>query len=135
VQNLTLTILCFGVLFLALVAVEGLMPSQIRAPALEAQHLDAQVFVLGDQMTVHNSGPGAWSNCSANLNMHGFSLGYTLQMGAIPARDTKVISLTEFADSDGNRFNPAALKVLNLLLHCSTPKGDGSFYSEVQGPK
>jgi outer membrane lipoprotein-sorting protein len=66
---------------------------------------------------VTNQGSTSWSNTQICLNPPGgFTLdkGYTLKVGTIAPGETKTVTVSQFAKSDGTIFNPDTTKVLTV---------------------
>jgi hypothetical protein len=73
---------------------------------------------------VENRDTFPWTNCLLSLNSHGIS-GYELEVESIEPGLTEAALLqsVEFADPDGNKFDPSTDKVATLDLDCESTHG------------
>jgi len=85
-------------------------------------------------LRVENRDTFPWTHCQLSLNSHGIS-GYDLEVESIKPGLTEAVLLQsgEFADSNGQRFDPSADKVSTLDLDCETP-GGRLYYQGKFGP-
>jgi hypothetical protein len=109
-------------------AAEPATPAEL--PSLKVEFSLPEGAALG----VENKDTADWKKCEAYLNGHGFSLGYKLALGSIAAGETRTYPLSEFADSDGKRFDPYSLKVLTGYISCTTPRGEQSYAAKSSYP-
>ena len=84
----------------------GIYP-QARA---EDQPLPAAVHFNGSQFTLHNLGDDTWSDVRVSINQGLVGGGYRLDVGTVTSRGVITAGALQFANSDGERFNPADLK-------------------------
>jgi hypothetical protein len=89
------------------------------------KHLDVSIRASATELMVTNDSPDAWRSGHIWLTEQS-SLGpspYKLEMGKIDAHGTKIFQLHDFADGDGRRFDPFALKLHLLLVSAETASG------------
>jgi hypothetical protein len=86
------------------------------------------VRFTGTQFIITNNDSFAWSNCKLEINSKVFGSGYTYVGANIAAGATYSVGALQFANGDGQRFNPFTLKPQNLSISCNTPNGRGFYY-------
>ena len=92
--------------------------------------LNGNVRFTGTQFVVMNLDSFAWSNCEFEINPKTFSSGYTYKAGTIPSSGVATVGALQFANGDGERFNPFTYKPTGVLVSCDTPKGHGYYSGE-----
>ncbi len=91
----------------------------------------ADVRFTGTQFEIQNSDSFDWANVKLEINRPGvFSEGYVLKVERIEAGATYTAGAMQFANSDGERFNPFTHKLQNFTLSCDTPRGVGIYHGE-----
>ncbi|HSX80449.1 MAG TPA: hypothetical protein VLQ80_18000, partial [Candidatus Saccharimonadia bacterium] len=48
---------------------------------------------------------------------------FTYKFSKLRAGDTREINLSDFTKPDGTRFNPSSIKLIRILIVCTTPRG------------
>ena len=96
-------------------------------PSASGVDLTASVNFDGAQFTIVNGDSFAWSECKLDLNGGLIRSGYVLNAGRLDAGSTYTVGAAQFANGDGERFNPFTMKPQNLFVICDTPRGRGSF--------
>jgi zinc-ribbon domain len=100
----------------------------------EEAELKASVRLTGTQVEIRNTGTFVWENTELQINgtfaLFGSGKGYRLSVGDVPPAKTLKFGLMQFANSDGERFNPFARKVQSLSISAKTPHTIGFWYSE-----
>lgn len=91
-------------------------------------HLNAGVTFSGTQFIIQNNDSFDWTNVKLEVNSKTFSSGYILKSGRIAAGETYTVGAMQFANSDGEKFNPFSHKPLNFSIWCDTAKGKGLYY-------
>jgi hypothetical protein len=81
----------------------------------------------GRRFIIRNADPFNWSNVKMELNSGFFSGGYELKHPVITGHTTYTVGALQFADSDGNRFNPFRMRPQKLTIIAETPDGH-AFY-------
>jgi hypothetical protein len=102
---------------------------------IEEKALSAAITFNGafDTFHIENQDSFPWSNCEFDLNPHGLSSGFSIDVAKITpgAEHAVAIEVTEFADGEGKRFDPVTHKVVAIVAQCDTPEGrryfSGSF--------
>lgn len=90
--------------------------------------LNASVKFTGNQFVITNADSFTWSNCKLEVNSKVFSSGYKYEGATLRAGETYTIGAMQFANSDGERFNPFTHKPQSFSLYCDTPRGKGHYY-------
>ena len=90
--------------------------------------LHAAVSFSGAQFVISNNDDFDWTEVKLEVNSHGFTSGYTLHATRIAALETYTVGAMQFANSDGERFNPFTHKPQTFSVWCDTPNGKGSYY-------
>ena len=75
-----------------------------------------------------NRDPFDWTDCKLEVNPGFLSGGYELRAGLLRSGDTYTVGAMQFANSDGERFNPFSHKAQAFSIRCSTPKGRAGYY-------
>jgi hypothetical protein len=112
VRSLLLSLL--GVVaFIGVFVVIGFMASPSQA-------LRADVGIEGPDLVIRNQDSRTWTDLSMRLNH-----GYAYRHEALRAGETARIALTQFASSDGTRFNQSRTKPLTIYVKAEvTSAGD-----------
>jgi len=87
----------------------------------ETKDLDASVNYNELAFKIQNNEDKNWVNCRLSLNSK-----YEYRVNGIAKKDSLIISYSDFAKSDGTRFNIFETKVKDLSISCSN---EGSTYS------
>ncbi len=87
--------------------------------------LDAKgtVSISGTQFKVTNESEFDWNNITISLNKEGVFSGYTLTYESLKRGETYTVDITEFASSDGTRFNLSTMKPLRFLIEVHNSLG------------
>ncbi|MBN2326857.1 MAG: zinc ribbon domain-containing protein [Candidatus Omnitrophica bacterium] len=96
--------------------------------------LDASVTFKLNEVIIENKNSFDWYNVKAEANPRILGSGYYYEFKGLAAGDSKSISLSEFAKSDGTRFNHLATKLTAFSIHCDTKSGRGHYYGERKTP-
>jgi len=97
-------------------------PSTVEPSTVE---LSASISFDGGQFVISNNDSFDWTNVELEVNSKLFSGGYKFRTSVIRAGDVCTVGAMQFADSDGERFNPFTHKALKLTIWCNTPHGEG----------
>lgn len=95
--------------------------------------LTATVSKIGSLIEITNKDTFDWTNIKLALNTkpsEPFTSGYTLKVAVIKAGETYTPEASEFAKSDGEKFNPSSYKLMNTSIMCDIPQGSGWHYGE-----
>jgi hypothetical protein len=105
------------------------IPPQTK-PEPENSTLSAAVRFTGTQFVITNNDAFNWSNCKLEINSGIVRGGYELRAPLVAARSTSTIGASQFAKSDGERFNPFSMKPNSFSIACDTPRGRGYSFGE-----
>jgi hypothetical protein len=72
---------------------------------------------------IHNNDSFAWKNCTFYINLKVFDGGYEATAEEVAAGGVVLLPMREFANSDGERFNPDTHIVKTFSVNCDTPTG------------
>lgn len=97
----------------------------------EHHDLNAAVTFTGSQFRITNRDAFGWLDCKLEVNPKTFSSGFIAKLQELKPNDTAIIGAMQFANGDGQRFNPFAYKPTSMSIYCRTPKG-GSYYGAWQ---
>jgi hypothetical protein len=78
--------------------------------------IKATVRFDGTQFTITNLETRAWTNVRFELNPGFISSGYTLKVQRVEAGATYTVGAAQFANADGERFNPFTHKPQELAI-------------------
>jgi hypothetical protein len=92
--------------------------------------LDGAVRFTGTQFVITNNDSFAWSNCELEINPKTFSSGFKFALPSLAAGKTYAVGSLQFANGDGQRFNPFQFKPTSFAANCDTPKGKGTYYGK-----
>lgn len=101
-------------------------------PSSSTVDLNATVSFNGTQFVISNRDSFDWTNVKLEVNSKTFSSGYILKTSLMKAGQVYTVGAMQFANSDGEKFNPFTHKALNLSIWCDTPKGKGFYYGTWQ---
>ena len=109
-------------------------PPSAPAPApLPSDRLAARVEYRDGSIIIRNDEPWDWVGAKVELNGHGFSSGYEYRVRRIGAGSYASVPITSFTESDGTRYNPYTLKLLQATIHVERKKVDGFYLGEFPG--
>jgi hypothetical protein len=120
----TLALLVFGVVAWIL-ACGGGTPD----PSTQLADLNAAVRFTGTQFVVENKGTQAWRDVELDLNGGTFSSGYIYRFDSVPPFGSATIGAMQFANSDGQRFNPITHKPQKFVITATLPSGQKGIYA------
>jgi hypothetical protein len=104
-------------------------PSSGRGPAStprrQAPSLNASVSFTGTQFVIANRDSFDWTDVRLEINPGVLTSGYSLTADRIVAGETYAVGAMQFAKGDGTRFDPFAMKPLQLSVSAETPWGRG----------
>lgn len=86
-----------------------------------SNHLNATVSFSDTQFKIINNDTYDWTNTKLKVNDK-----YVLHAGTIKAGGIYIVGMAQFAKSDGERFNPFTMKVLNILISSN----EGAYYGQ-----
>ena len=90
---------------------------------------DVRYNRMSDTISVTNKDSFPYKNCTAHLNESGFmDEGYTSKTSAIAPGQTQNYDLSDFAKSDGTRFQISETKIVQIDVET---KNDGGFATGV----
>lgn len=98
----------------------------------ESIRLTSEVRFTGEQFIIRNRDTFDWTNVELAVNPGVFNSGYTLNADRVEAGETYTVGAMQFADSDGQRFNPATHKPTSFRITADTPNGEGFDAGEWQ---
>lgn len=99
-----------------------------NGPAQSDLKLQASVKFTGTTFTIQNKDSFDWTNVSLEINSKGFTTGYTLKVGRIEAGKIYEVGATQFAKSDGEKFNPFTHKPLSFTIISNMTNGTGYYF-------
>ena len=142
-QNRKLTEKETGALVLLVILLFFFMPSCFKATfginnkksqkhSSEPQYvsLNASVRIMNNNLTLTNGDAFAWKDIKLSINEGLFGGGYVFKISSLNAGGTTRVSLSEFAKTDGTRFNILTTKPQKVGISCQTSKGDGFWSGE-----
>ena len=86
--------------------------------------MDAAIIFTGTQFIITNKNDYDWTNVKMEINSGIIRSGYVLRANRIAAGRTYTVGASQFAKSDGERFNPFSHKLMNVTITCD----DWGFY-------
>lgn len=89
----------------------------------------SSVSISGTQFKITNESEFDWENITISLNKEGISSGYTLSYELLRRGETYTVDITEFAKSDGTRFNLSTVKPLRFSIEVHNSVGQIGLYS------
>jgi hypothetical protein len=110
--------------------VEAITPQPVPPPPPPV--IQAKVQTTATDFRVRNLDEFDWTDCTIRLNSKAENNGYTIHLATIRARKLTHLGTMEFANSNGERFNPFTLKPKTVDIDCNTPQGraEDHFYFE-----
>lgn len=90
--------------------------------------LHTTVRFTGTQIVIDNKDPFDWTDVKLEINPGLVSGGYALDVERMKAGETYTVGALQFANSDGERFNPFTHKPQKFTVSCNTPGGRGFYY-------
>jgi hypothetical protein len=100
----------------------------------EESGLKASVRFTGTQFAISNAGTFAWRDTKLEVNgtfsLLGSGKGYRVTVGDVAPGTTLKIGVMQFANSDGERFNPLIRKASSFSITAHTPHTTGSWSGE-----
>ncbi len=87
------------------------------------------VSISGTQFKITNESEFDWENVTISLNKEGLSSGYALIHELLRKGETYTVDITEFAKSDGTRFNLSTMKPLRFSVEVHNSVGQVGMYS------
>ena len=101
----------------------------VRPPVREEIDLGARVQRSDLQLQITNFNSFAWTNCEIILNAGILRSGFRQQVGLIEAGEAVEWLLVDFTRPSGERFDPFATVVTDVILTCDTERGPGVHYA------
>jgi hypothetical protein len=77
----------------------------------------------GTQFEIANTGSLDWTDVKFDVNGGVLSSGYVFRLKGLKARSVYTVGAMQFADSNGNRFNPLQMKPQTLTISATLPGG------------
>jgi len=113
-----LAFLALGVMLLGLAGIvvtylagEGASSGpQSTSSSTSFERLDAEVRFTGTQFVIRNNGAVLWEDITCEVNRGSFTHGYLLHIDSLRPGDQVTVGALAFAQADGTRFNPFAMK-------------------------
>jgi len=90
--------------------------SFINAFLLMPLDVKASVNISGTQFKTTNESDFDWESITLSLNKDELSSGYTLSLESLKQGETYAVDVTEFANSNGIRFDPSTMKPLRFSI-------------------
>jgi hypothetical protein len=90
--------------------------------------LNANIRFTGSQFVVSNNDSFDWTNCKLEVNPKTFGAGFKYEGASLRAGETYTVGALQFANDDGERFNPFTHKPQAFSIYCDTPQGKGFYY-------
>jgi len=112
--------LLLGLMFLGAI---GPSMAQPVAPKPEDPRLTVDIRTNGVQFYIGNDDKFDWTDCVVKINYRGSGSGYELKIRKIAAGMARTVAVNEFANSDGERFDPITHKAQTVFIICQTPVG------------
>lgn len=109
------------VVFGILAAGSGDSGSSSSSSSSSRKDLNASVNFSDTQFKITNNDTYDWTNTKLKVNDK-----YELEAGTIKAGGIYTVGMAQFAKSDGERFNPLAMKVLNISISST----EGFYYGQ-----
>jgi hypothetical protein len=94
-----------------------------KTPSKPPPEINAEVRFTGTQFIIKNTDSYDWTDVKMEINGGLFSGGYELKHPVIRAKETYTVGALQFADSDGQRFNPYQMKPQRFVICGQTPNG------------
>jgi hypothetical protein len=80
-------------------------------------------------LRVDNNDDFDWTDCTAKINTKALSFqGFRSSTPLVKAHQIAFMPLNLFTDGDGVQFDYGTRNVMNVYLHCSTPRGEASVF-------
>lgn len=127
---------CSFLLFLVVFGVVASFFEPEKPPASQPAappSLACQVAKRGASLEVRHLGDDWWSNIEVTINGGLLGGGYSARAGTLGPGQTKAIPVSEFALSDGTRFDSARTKVKQVVVTADTGRGKLSYVGEFDG--
>ena len=99
-------------------------PRPTASPTPDDIDLNASVRFQDNIFIITNNDSFDWRNIRLTIN-GGVFKGYELKHGLIQSGAVYEVGSMQFADSDGQRFNPFTMKPQSFWIACDTPQGRG----------
>ncbi|HEV8238075.1 MAG TPA: hypothetical protein VGS57_01760 [Thermoanaerobaculia bacterium] len=90
--------------------------------------LKAHVNFTGTQFVITNNDTFTWTDCKLEVNPKTFSSGFTYHAGSLAAGSVYTVGVLQFANDDGQRFNPLQYKPTSFSIACNTPGGRAFYF-------
>jgi hypothetical protein len=90
--------------------------------------LNANIRFTGSQFIISNKDSFDWTNCKLEVNPKMLGSGFEHEGASLRAGETYSVGALQFANSDGQRFNPFTHKPQAFSIYCDTPRGKGFYY-------
>ena len=100
-----------------------------RPPVREEIDLGSRVQRSDLQLQITNLNSFAWTDCEIILNAGILRSGFSQQVGPIEAGEAVEWLLVDFTRPSGERFDPLAVVVTDVILTCNTARGPGVHYA------
>lgn len=101
----------------------------VRPPVNEEIDLGARVQRSDLQLRITNLDSFVWTDCEIILNAGILRSGFSQQVGPIKAGGAVKWLLMDFTRPSGERFDPLAVVVTDVILTCDTARGPGVHYA------
>jgi hypothetical protein len=88
----------------------------------------SSVDLSGSQFVITNNDSFDWANCKLEVNPEFIGSGYKYEGASLRAGETYSVGALQFANGDGERFNPFTHKPQKFSISCDTPRGSGFYY-------
>lgn len=92
--------------------------------------INASVRFTGTQFIITNNDSFDWTDVKMEINGGVFSGGYDLKHPVVKAGQTYTVGAMQFANSDGQRFNPIQMKAKKFSICGKTPNGLACYVGE-----
>ena len=121
-RNIAIAVLLLGLVFCMVTGLAGSGSSGSNS----TPDLNAKVWDMGSYIRVRNNDSFTWTNVRLELNSGLVADGYTAKVGDIaPGGEVRIIT-SQFAKSNGERFNASRLMPMNFGIWCD----EGYHYGE-----
>jgi len=108
---------------------------QTAAPAgsvnKEEASLNASILFSAVEINIENDDGFDWTDCDLEINPHGEG-GFSRSVERVKQGTAVTLSLDEFADSEGLKFDPLSHAITKFHMSCATPSGRISYFGTRQ---
>lgn len=119
-----------GVIIIVSIAIikSAIWPAgQSQNDSMKRITLIANVKYLLGTVIIDNQNDFTWWNVRIKINSGTLNDGYYEDVKMIQKGEEYIAGLSDFANEDGERFNPRSMKIRKLIIKGETPEGEKLF--------